>query len=109
MESFSKLDVIFVILKSVNKGCDYRELYSKLQSHITMSQLMKFIFELKKYHLLEPLRNEYRYIITPKGMQYLQIHEELTNQIQSDITRNSGFFNNYIPFFKLTNLFKKNE
>ena len=109
MESFSKLDVIFVILKSVNKGCECRELYSKLQSHITMSQLMKFIFELKKYHLLEPLRNEYRYIITPKGMQYLQIHEELTNQIHSENTRNYGFFNNYISFFKLTNLFKKNE
>ena len=109
MESFSKLDVILIILKSVNKGCDYRELYSKLQSHITISQLMKFIFELKRYDLLEPLRNEYKYIITPKGMQYLQIHEELTNQIQTEITRHSSFISNYIPFFKLTNLFRKNE
>ena len=109
MESFSKLDIIFIILKSANKGCENRELYSKLQSHLTMSQLMKFIFELKRYDLLESLRNECRYIITPKGMQYLQIHEELTNQIQLEITWKSGIFKRYIPFFKWTNLLKKRE
>ena len=109
MESISKLDVIYVILKSANKSCHYRGLYSKCQSYLTMSELMKFIFELKKYDLLKSLRNETSYIITPKGMQYLQIHEELTNEIQSEITSNSGIFKRYIPFFKLTNLFKKRE
>jgi hypothetical protein len=72
-----------------------------------MSDLMRFIFELKKYELLKPLRNETSYIITPKGMQYLQIHEELTNQIQLEIKGNSGIFKRHIPFFKWTNLFKK--
>ena len=109
MESVTKLDVIYVILKSANKNCHYRELYSKLQSYLTISDLMKFIFELKKYDLLKCLKNETSYIITPKGMQYLQIHDELTNQIQSEITSNSGIFKRYIPFFKLTNLFKKRE
>lgn len=109
MESITKLDVIYVILKSANKNCHYRELYSKLQSYVTISDLMKFIFELKKYDLLKCLKNETSYIITPKGMQYLQIHEELTNQIQLEITGKSGIFKRYIPFFKLTNLFKKRE
>lgn len=109
MESITNLDVIYVILKSANKSCHYRELYSKLQSYLTMSDLMKFIFELKKYDLLKCLVNETSYIITPKGMQYLQIHEELTNQIQLEITGKSGIFKTYIPFFKLTNLFKKRE
>jgi hypothetical protein len=109
VESFSKLDVISVILKSANKSCDYKELYAKLQGDLTFSQLMKFIFELRKYNLLKSWRNETSCIITPKGMQYLQIHEELTNQIQLEITRNSGIFNSYITFFKLTNLFKKIE
>lgn len=109
MESFSKLDVISVILKSANKSCHYRELYSTLQSYLTMSELMKYIFELKKYDLLKSLRNETSYIITPKGMQYLQIHEELTNQIQLEITGKSGIFKRYIPFFKWTNLLKKRE
>ncbi len=109
MESITNLDVIYVILKSANKSCHYRELYSKLQSYLTMSDLMKFIFELKKYDLLKCLVNETSYIITPKGMQYLQIHEELTNQIQLEITGKSGIFKRYIPFFKLTNLFKKRD
>jgi hypothetical protein len=74
-----------------------------------MSELMKYIFELKKYDLLKSLTNETRYIITPKGMQYLQIHEELTNQIQLEITAKSGIFKRYIPFFKWTNLFKKRD
>jgi predicted transcriptional regulator len=74
-----------------------------------MSELMKYIFELKKYDLLKSLTNETGYIITPKGMQYLQIHEELTNQIQLEITAKSGIFKRYIPFFKWTNLFKKRD
>jgi hypothetical protein len=74
-----------------------------------MSELIKYIFELKKYDLLESLRNETSYIITPKGMQYLQIHEELTNQIQLEITGKSGIFKRYNPFFKWTNLLKKRE
>ena len=107
MESFSKLDVISVILKSADKSCHYRELYSTLQSYLTMSELMKYIFELKKYDLLKSLTNETRYIITPKGMQYLQIHEELTNQIQLEINGDSGIFKRPIAFLKWTNLFKK--
>ena len=107
MESISKLDVIYVILKSANKSCHYRESYSKLKSNLTMSDLMRFIFELKKYELLKPLRNETSYIITPKGMQYLQIHEELTNQIQLEIKGNSGIFKRPIAFLKWTNVFKK--
>ena len=74
-----------------------------------MSELMKYIFELKKYDLLKSLKNETRYIITPKGMEYLQIQEELTNQIQLEITEKSGIFKRYIPFFKWTNLLKKRE
>ena len=94
---------------SAHRSCDYEELYTKLQAHITLSQLMKFIFELKKYNLLKSLSNEASCIITPKGLQYLQLHEELTNQIQSEINSNSDIFNSYIPFFKLTNLFKKSK
>jgi hypothetical protein len=109
VESFSKLDVISVILKNAHKSCDYEELYAKLQAHLTFPQLMKFIFELRKYNLLKSSSNETSCIITQKGMQYLQIHEELTNEIQLEITSNSGFFNSYIPFFKLTNLFKKSK
>ena len=72
-----------------------------------MSELIKYIFELKKYDLLKSLRNETSYIITPKGMQYLQIHEELTNQIQLEIKGNSGIFKRPIAFLKWTNVFKK--
>ena len=72
-----------------------------------MSDLIRFIFELKKYELLKTLRNETSYIITPKGMQYLEIHEELTNQIQLEIKGNSGIFKRHIPLFKWANLFQK--
>ena len=95
VESISKLDVISIILKNSDKSCGFQEIYPKLQAHLTMSQLMKFIFELKKYDLLISLGDESNYIITPKGMQYLQIHEELTNQINSGNTRNLGTFNSY--------------
>jgi predicted transcriptional regulator len=95
VESISKLDVISIILKNSDKSCRFQEIYPKLQAHLTMSQLMKFIFELKKYDLLISLGDESNYIITPKGMQYLQIHEELTNQINSANTRNLGTFNSY--------------
>lgn len=106
MESLSKLDVISVILKSSNKGCDYKELYTKFQIHLTMAQLMKFIFELEKYNLLKSMRNETGYIITPKGMYYLQMYEELSTQLRSETRGNLGILNNYNPFSKLTNLFK---
>ena len=106
MESLSKLDVISVILKSSNKGCDYKELYTKFQIHLTMAQVMKFIFELEKYNLLKSMRNETSCIITPKGMYYLQMYEELSNQLHSETRGNSGILNNYNPFSKLTNLFK---
>jgi predicted transcriptional regulator len=95
VESISKLDVISIILKNSDKSCRFQEIYPKLQAHLTMSQLMKFIFELKKYDLLISLGDESNYIITPKGMQYLQIHEELTNQINSGNTKNLGTFNGY--------------
>lgn len=95
VESISKLDVISIILKNSDKSCGFQEIYTKLQAHLTMSQLMKFIFELKKYDLLISLGDESNYIITPKGMQYLQIHEELINQINSGNTRNLGTFNSY--------------
>jgi predicted transcriptional regulator len=95
VESISKLDVISIILKNSDKSCRFQEIYPKLQAHLTMSQLMKFIYELKKYDLLISLGDESNCIITPKGMQYLQIHEELTNQIISGNTRILGTFNSY--------------
>ena len=107
MESFSKLDVIAVILKTAHKKCDYEEIYSRLQANLTTSQMMKFILELKKYNLLKSKENETSYVITPEGRQYLQIHEELISQVLPEIKRNSRIFNccNFFP--KLTHFFKK--
>jgi hypothetical protein len=68
---------------------------------------MKFILELMKYDLLKPTDNEARYVITPKGMQYLQIHDELTGQMRSDTARNLRIFDYCNNLFKLTSLFKK--
>ena len=107
MESFSKLDVIVIILKTAHKNCDYEEIYSKLQAQITMSQFMKFIFELKKYNLLKSMDSEAHYVTTPKGLQYLQIHDELTGQMRSETARNSRIFDNWNNVFKLANFFKK--
>ncbi len=107
MESFSKLDVIVIILKTAHKNCDYEEIYSKLQAQLTTSQFMKFIFELKKYNLLKSMDSEFNYVITPKGMQYLQIHDELTGQMRPETARNSYIFDYYNTVFKLTNFFKK--
>lgn len=106
MESFSKLDVIAIILKAAHKNCDYEEIYSRLQAHLTTIQTMKFIFELKKYNLLKSKANETSCVITPEGMQYLQIHEELTRQIRSEFKRNSLIFNCCNYFSKLTHFFK---
>ncbi len=107
MESFSKLDVIVIILKSAHKNRDYEEIYSKIQAQLTMSQFMKFIFELKKYNLLKSMGSEAHYVITPKGMQYLQIHDELTGQIRSETAKISHIFEYCNSVFKLTNFFKK--
>lgn len=108
MESFSKLDVIVIILKTAHKNCDYEEIYSKLQAQLTISQFMKFIFELKKYNLLKSMGSGAHYVITPKGLQYLQIHDELTGQMRSETARNSCFFDYCnTAAFKLTNFFKK--
>lgn len=107
MESFSKLDVIVIILRTAHKNCDYEEIYSKLQAQLSVSQFMKFIFELKKYNLLKSMGNEAHYVITPKGMQYLQIHDELTGQMRSETARNSRIFDYCNNVFKLTNFFKK--
>lgn len=107
MESFTKLDVIVIILKTAHKNCDYEEIYSKLQSQITMSQFMKFMFELKKYNLLKSMNSETHYVTTPKGIQYLQIHNELTGQMRSETSRNSRIFNYCNTALKLTNFFKK--
>jgi len=74
--------VIAIILKNAYKDCDYEEIYSRLESNITVPELMKFLFELRKHNLLmysESQNN--KIIITTKGMQYMQIHEELMNQI----------------------------
>jgi len=68
---------------------------------------MKFIFELEKYNLLKCMTNETSCIITPKGMYYLQMYEELSNQLQSETRGNSRLLNNYNPFTKLANLFKR--
>jgi hypothetical protein len=107
VESFTKLDVIVIILKTAHKNCDYEEIYSKLQAQLTMSQFMKFIFELKKYNLLKSMGTEAHYVITPKGLQYLQIHDELTDQMQSEIARNSRIFDYCNTVFKFANFFKK--
>ena len=107
MESFTKLDVIVIILKTAHKNCDYEEIYSKLQAHITMSQFMKFMFELKKYNLLEPVNSEARFVTTPKGIEYLQIHDELTGQMRSETSRNSRIFEYRNTALKLTSFFKK--
>lgn len=107
MESFSKLDVIVIILKTAHKNCDYEEIYSKLQAHLTMIQFMKFIFELKKYNLLQSMGSGARYVITPRGLRYLQIHDELTGQMRSETARNSRVFDYCNTVFKLTNFFRK--
>lgn len=106
MDSFSKLDVIAIILKAAHKKCDYEEIYSRLQAHLTTSQTMKFIFELMKYNLLKSKGNETSCVITPEGMQYLQIHEELTRQVRSEVKRNSRIFNCCNCFSKLTHFFR---
>ena len=110
MESLSKLDVIAIILKNAYKNCDYEEIYSRLESNITVPELMKFLFELRKHNLLmysESQNN--KVIITAKGMQYMQIHEELMNQIHPRNNKSSGIFNRRIRFLKLPSLFKKNR
>jgi predicted transcriptional regulator len=109
VESFSKLDVIAIILKTAHKKCDYEEIYSRLQAHLTTSQMMKFILELEKYNLLKSKGNETSYVITPEGRQYLQIHEELTSQVLPEIKRNSLVFNCCSSFSKLTHFFSKRK
>jgi hypothetical protein len=109
VESLTKLDVIAIILKNAYKDCDYEEIYSRLKSNITILELMKFLFELRKHNLLmysESQNN--KVIITTKGMQYMQIHEELMNQIYPRNNKWSGIFNRHNRFLKLPNLFKKN-
>ena len=109
MESLTKLDVIAIILKNAYKDCDYEEIYSRLKSNITVPELMKFLFELRKHNLLmysESQNN--KVIITTKGMQYMQIHEELMNQIYPRNNKWSCIFNRHNRFLKLPNLFKKN-
>ena len=110
MESLSKLDVIAIILKNTYKDCDYEEIYSRLESNITVPELMKFLFELRKHNLLmysESQNN--KIIITTKGMQYLRIHEELMNQIHPRNNKSSGIFNRRSRFLKFPSLFKKNS
>jgi len=107
VESLSKLDVIAIILRNAYRNCNYEELYSILKSNITMQELIKFLFELRKYSLLIYSEGQNNKItITTKGMQYMQIHEELMNQILPN-NKISGIFNRPIQFLKLPTLFKK--
>jgi len=110
VESLSKLDVIAIILKNAYKDCDYEEIYSRLKSNITVPELMKFLFELRKHNLLmySECQNN-KVIITAKGMQYMQIHEELMNQIYPRNNKRLGIFNRHNRFLKLPSLFKKNS
>jgi len=107
VESVSKQDVIVIILKTAYKKRDYEQIYSKLQKYITISQFMKFIFELMKYDLLKLTGSQASYVITPKGMQYLQIHSELTGQMRSESDLNSRIFEYCKPVFKLGSFFNK--
>lgn len=107
MESFSKQDVIIFILKSAHKKCNYEQIYSKLQAHLTMSQFMKFIFELRKYDLLKSIGKRECYVITPKGMKYLQIHNELTGQMRPATTWSSRIYGHYHIIFRVASFFKK--
>jgi hypothetical protein len=50
---------------------------------------------------------EARYVTTPKGMEYLQIHDELTGQMRSETSRNSRIFDYRNTALKLTKFFKK--
>ena len=111
MESLSKLDVIAIILKNTYKDCDYEEIYSRLKSNITVPELMKFLFELRKHNLLmySESQNNNKIIITTKGMQYLRIHEELMNQIYPRNNKRLDIFNRHNRFLKLPSLFKKNN
>ena len=51
--------------------------------------------------------SEAHYVTTAKGMQYLQIHDELTGQVRSETVRNLRIFDSCKTVFKLTNFFKK--
>lgn len=107
MESFSKQDVIVIILKTAYKKRDYQQIYAKLQAHLTMSQFMKFIFELMKYDLLKCTGSQVHYVITPKGLQYLQIYDELAGQMCSELRRNSIIFECSNSILKVASFFKK--
>ena len=109
MESVSKQDAIVIILKTAFKKRDYEQIYSKLQAHLTMSQFMKFILELMKYDLLKLTVGQDRYVITPKGIQYLQLYDELTGQMQSGRASNSFIFQCSNRVFKLASFFKKSN
>jgi hypothetical protein len=107
VESLTKQDVIVIILKTAYKKRDCEQIYSKLQVQLTMSQFMEYIFELMKYDLLKLTGSQASCVITPKGMQYLRIHDELTSQMQSETARNSHIFEYYNPVSKLASFFKK--
>ncbi len=53
------------------------------------------------------MKIETNYMITSKGMQYLEIHDELKNQICSENTDNSAILSSHVPFFRLTSFSKK--
>ena len=73
-----------------------------------MQELFNFLFELRKYNLLIYSEGQNNKItITTKGMQYMQIHEELMNQIYPRNNKISGIFNRRIRFLRLPSLFKK--
>ncbi len=99
MESASKLEVISVILRGSSRGYGLYQLRSRLEGNLTPSEINKYLIEMMHCGLICPTRGGFNYDMTPKGIHFLKLYNELLRETPA------GYFRNYSNISSLFSVF----
>jgi predicted transcriptional regulator len=80
VESVSRLLVVSIILKDSSRGYGLYQIRSQLESHLTASEINKYLVEMTQHGLISPVRGGFNYEMTPKGAHFLKVYNELLKE-----------------------------
>ena len=80
VESVSRLHVVSIILRDSSRGYGLYQIRSKLEAHLTASEINKYLVEMTQHGLISPVRGGFNYVMTPKGGHFLKVYNELLKE-----------------------------
>lgn len=107
VESVSSLHVVSIILRDSSRGYGLYQIMSKLEAHLTASEINKYLVEMTQHGLICPAGRGFNYEMTPNGVHFLKIYNELLKDTPDGSSGNCSYLPSLLFFFsKFVSKFK---